>query len=279
MAEAVATATELSGRRCRPLLGTFVEIAAPAGHHAAIDAAFAAVAHIHARMSFHEEGSDLAALRRAPVGAAVEVDRETVAVLRIAAALHARSGGLFDVAVGAALVAAGRLPHPPAIAQPSLMLGTAADIELIDDTHVSCRAPLLIDLGGIAKGHAVDLAIETLGAAGVDHAVVNAGGDLRVLGNTPEPVWLREADGSTPMAIAVADAALASSSRPEQGSVHLGYGRVPLPAPQAVTVIADRCVIADAMTKAALADPELAAMMLNELGGAIVDRTALGLAA
>lgn len=264
-------------RRCRPLLGTFVEIAVPDGFESVIAGAFDAIAHVHARMSFHEEGSDLAALRRAPAGTAVAVDPHSVAVLRIACDLHAQSGGLFDVAVGANLVVAGFLPQP-ADCPIEGRIGTTGDIQLLDDSHVACAQPMLIDLGGIAKGYAVDVATEALAAAGVPHAIVNAGGDLRVLGDRPEPVHLRNADGMVDGLIEIADAAVASSSnrhmRRQTGrgmvSPHLGRARLPLLSDHAVTIIAETCVIADAMTKIAMADPQLADAMLATWGGEII---------
>lgn len=282
----MAEASPLSVRRCRPMLGTFVEIAAPAGAERAVDAAFAAVAHVQARMSFHDEASDLAALRRAPAGEGVKVDRETMTVLRAAAALHVESEGLFDVAIGARLVASGFLPRPPGV-DPARMTGDAGDIEILDDTHVRCRRPLLIDLGGIAKGHAVDRAVDALRAAGVGEAVVNAGGDLRVLGVTPRAVWLREADGTLGPALMLADAALASSAnllgrRRRGGRVavpHIGRGGVAASVDHAVSVVAPRCIQADALTKVALAEPARAAAMLARRGGAIVARAPVAVAA
>ena len=95
--------------RCRPLLGTFVEITVPDGFGAAVDAAFARIAHIHGRMSFHEATSDLASIRQAPPYTAIIVDRDTHEVLKIAAALYETTDGLFDVTVGRPLVRAGFL--------------------------------------------------------------------------------------------------------------------------------------------------------------------------
>ena len=268
---------DLALRRCRPLLGTFVEIAAPAGMEAAVEAAFAAITRLHRSMSFHEETSDLARLRRAPAGSLVEVDVETVEVLRVAATLHRRSGGLFDVAIGARLVATGFLPRPAGVSL-CAMVGTAGDIEIIDDSRVRCRRPMLIDLGGLAKGHAVDRAAAILAGAGAERAIVNAGGDLRVVGGRGQVIHLRDADGRIDGAVEIADAAIASSSnrhlrrRHRGGEVapHLGRNHAAVLAEEAVTIIAGRCIIADAMTKVALADRRLAMEMLAELGGEIV---------
>jgi thiamine biosynthesis lipoprotein len=273
-------------RRCRPLLGTFVEVAAPAGFETVIASAFDAIAHVHARMSFHEETSDLALLRRAKAGDSITVDPETVEVLRIAKDLHGRTGGLFDVAIGVDLVAAGFLPLPPGL-ELSAIVGTTRDLVILANDRVACLAPMLIDLGGIAKGYAVDRAIDVLAAAGVPRAIVNAGGDLRVLGDIPETIHLREVDGSVLGAIEIADAAVASSgchagNRLAGAQIltpHLGRAREPVVAREAVTVIARRCVVADAMTKVALADPALAATVLDDLDGAIIARPHQNMAA
>ena len=256
------------------MLGTFVEIAAVGLDATAIDAAFSAVARVHAAMSFHEETSDLARLRQAAVGATVIVAEDTVSVLYIALDLHRRSNGLFDVAIGATMVARNLLPCPPGLRTAS-MPGTAADIEILDGRHVRCHRPMLIDLGGIAKGHAVDRAAEVLIAAGAEQAIVNAGGDLRVIGGTPQRIALRGADGLLDTAIDLADAALASSGGDafvDVAAPQLDQGCRPVKRRGPVTVVADRCIIADAMTKVVLADPELAAVMLADLGGASVVR-------
>jgi thiamine biosynthesis lipoprotein len=47
-----------------------------------------------------------------------------------------------------------------------------------------------IDLGGIAKGYAVDRAIELLKAAGISHAIVSAGGDSRIIGDHRGRPWV-----------------------------------------------------------------------------------------
>ena len=189
-------------------------------------------------------------------GDLVAVDAETVAVLRLAARLFADSGGLFDVTIGRQLVASGFLPrvgaHPL-----SRFAGNATDIEIVDGAHVRCRRPVLIDLGGIAKGHAVDLAVAAMRSAGAARGIVNAGGDLRVFGDVAETIWLRGGDGALQYAIEVRDAAVASSSnllsrRRAHGaktSPHFGRARKPVFCDRTITVVAPECAFADAMTR------------------------------
>jgi len=260
--------------RCQPWLGTFVEITVPASAIDRVEMAFAAIRHVHERMSFHADDSDLARLRAAVSGQVVRVDRETCFVLSKALDLYRASGGLFDVGVGARLARAGFLPAKSA-AGDVVAFGTCADIEIVGEDAVLLRRPVLIDLGGIAKGHAVDRAIAVLREADVPAACVNAGGDLRVFGACGWPIGLRDADGVVRQHLSLTEAAIASSAnlldrREAEGrewSPHIGAGGVPVLCDERVTVIADTCLLADAMTKIALADRGLAAEMLRVSDG------------
>ena len=264
--------------RCRPLLGTFVEITVPEGDGTAAEQAFAAIEHVQRRMSFHESGSDLARLRDADPDTIVMVDRATVEVLRVAIDLHLASGGLFDVAIGCALVRSGFLPRA-GLGQLRAYPGTMADLDLIDDTHVCVRRRTLLDLGGIAKGFAVDRAIAVLEHAGVAAALVNAGGDLRGFGPRDWPVHLRDADGEVRFMVPIRNCAMATSSnlvnrrryRGSEQSPHIGAGGKCVLVSHRVSVIAATCIAADALTKVALADPALAGRLAGRYGARLLD--------
>ncbi len=88
---------------------------------------------------------------------------------------------------------------------------------MIASNTVSLRKPLWIDLGGIAKGYAVDQAIAAMDLAADVQCSVNAGGDLRIQGPAPERVLLRAPadDGQVPV-VELDNASLASSSGREQ---------------------------------------------------------------
>lgn len=263
--------------RCQPWLGTYVEISVAETDMGAVEAAFRAIAHIHARMSFHSTDSDPARLRSARPGEAVRVDEETVSVLRMAITLHEATDGLFDVAVGRALVRGRFLPRE-GITHLSRYTGTTTDIEILDDWHVRCRKRLLIDLGGIAKGHAVDRAVAALQAADVQSGLVNAGGDLRAFGDRDWQVQLRDADDVVRHGLAIRNCAMASSAnlhdrRRVQGvplSPHIGRDGTPSLVDHRVTVLAEQCVIADAMTKVAMADMDLADRILAKHNGYVL---------
>jgi len=274
-------------RRARPALGTLVEIGVEglpeAAALAAIEAAFAEVAAVQRCMSFHASDSDLARLHRAACGSVVRVDARTFAVLRMAQRVALASQGAFDVSVAARLVRLGLLPRPASPFEPAPDANWR-DIELPDDCSVRLRRPLWIDLGGIAKGYAVDRAIGILAGRGASHALVNAGGDLRVHGARATPVFLRVGQRvpRTPQ-LELSDAAIASSApdgfddaapRP-----HLhGATRATVRGGASASVVAAQCMVADALTKVVLAaEPECSARVLAAFGAhALVHRPTSG---
>jgi thiamine biosynthesis lipoprotein len=251
-------------RRARPLLGTFVEIAAEAASgtalDAAIEAAFADVAEVHRLMSFHEVDSDVGRLNREAHGRPVVVHDWTYQVLQAAIALNRRSAGVFDIAVAPVLQAKGWLPRfdgDAAVAGAPPREG----IELLTGSAVRFRDNRVrIDLGGIAKGFAVDRARDALCRHGVTSGIVNAGGDLAVIGNTPQTVYVRDPRDPRRLicSIALANEALASTARRFDPFESAGTDETavidpatssPATALAGVTVRAPSCMIADALTK------------------------------
>jgi thiamine biosynthesis lipoprotein len=267
-------------RRARPLLGTFVTIAVgnlpEPDAVAAIEAGFAAIADIHRLMSFHEQGSDLGRINRDAFEAQVQVDRRTFAVLTQAADLSAASGGAFDVTVAAALVASGFLPRPAYDHEPDAV-ASWRDIELIPPDRVRFRRRLWIDLGGIAKGYAVDRAAEAMALPDGAQCSINAGGDLRVGGPETERVLLRapRAEGAAVPVVALRNASLASSSgiddRRRAGGTTVGphldaRRRHSVGTRSFVSVVADSCMIADGLTKIVLARRDGSGAILRKYG-------------
>jgi thiamine biosynthesis lipoprotein len=181
-------------RRARPLLGTLVDIAASGADavslHRAVDRAFHEIARVHALMSFHASGSDVTRLNRLAHRASVTVHPWTFAVLREARLTARASRGLFDITVAPRLVRAGVLPVPRGVPRPHPR-AHQDDVVLLAGNRVRFRRPLLIDLGGIAKGFAVDRALHALRAAGVPQAMVNAGGDIACYGSEAQTIHVR----------------------------------------------------------------------------------------
>ena len=262
--------------RSQPWLGTLVSIrvGGMAGReaHCAIDAAFREVATVHHLMSFHDPGSDLSRLNRT-VGEPVEVHPYTSEVLHQALSFSASTDGCFDVTVGAELVEWELLPRLDAgKASP----GSWRDIQLLKANQVKFHRPLCVDLGGIAKGFAVDRATECLRMHGAMQTVVNAGGDIRVQGTDAEPIRLSaESSMDTKPVLELTDGSVASSSGHLQrrwygGRVcgpHVdGVRRSPAPTDRFVCVVAERCVVADALTKVVMVKSRDSKAVLRQFG-------------
>lgn len=273
--------------RARPLLGTRVAIKvtglAEADAHRAIDEGFAVVATIHGLMSFHEAGSDVSALNRNAAREAVTVAPETYEVMRHGLDLAAASKGVFDFTVASELVAWGFLPRPEGApdADPK---ASWRDVELLEGHRVRFHRPLWIDLGGIAKGYAVDCAVAKVTAEAATQCCVNAGGDLRVHGSTAERVLLRTGvAGDTVPVVEIENGSLASSTGREHLKRHDGrlvgphlHGtqRGTVGTRSFVSVAAQECVMADALTKVVLARGADAEPLLRAYGATAYLHTA-----
>ena len=273
-----------SARRARPLLGTFVEVtaggASPDRLDAAIERAFAAVAEVHRLMSFHEGGSDVSRLNRCALSGPLAVDPQTFEVLEWSRRFAEASEGCFDITVAAQLVDWRLLPRPVCAYVPDRQ-GSWRDVELLPDGTVRFRRPIWIDLGGIAKGYAVDRAIDSLRDAGIPWGCVNAGGDLRVLGREAARVQLEPRHGNercVPV-LEVANGSVASSGggRRHRGAVgpHVhGIARHAVGGHAFVSVVADRCLVADALTKIVLTQGPRSEAVLCRYGARAHVRTA-----
>lgn len=251
------------------MLGTFVEIRVvglPSPQaKAAIDAAFRQVARVHALMSPHEPTSDVARLNRAPLRRAIRVHAWTRRVLAAAAKLSRESGGEFDITA------------------PANAGGDWRDIELLPNRRIRRRCRVQIDLGGIAKGFAVDRAVATLRARGASAGAVNAGGDLRVFGGKLERVSVRHpANPSIVLPLLdLTEGAVATSAnyldprgagrlrRPRGRRLWVGQG--------SVSVCAASAMVADALTKIVAAiGPYRARPLLRQYAAAAVVLTRRG---
>jgi len=253
-------------QRARPLLGTLVEVraqgASATAFDVAADAAFDAIAQVHALMSFHDAGSDLRRIARARAGERLVVHPHTAAVLRSAQRWARASGGAFDAGCAPRAVEEGWLPAPADGTPPGpLPFEDALELE---GHAVQVHAPVWLDFGGIAKGYAVDLAVAKLRRAGVRTGAVNAGGDLRVFGTLEETVHVRspfDAAQLWPVA-ALKDSACATSA---SGAVaRRGADGADGPAPRSVTVLAPTACAADALTKIVWQQGELASELLRK---------------
>jgi len=265
-------------QRARPLLGTVVSIGIRGlpwvEANQRIDAAFQSIAEIHRLMSFHEFGSEVSRLNREAAFHPVTVDPRTFYVLAQAISFAAASEGVFDITVAGELAEHGLLPRPEGACQPDAA-ASWRDIELDRGGSIRFHRPLWIDLGGIAKGYAVDQAIECMQSYPGLQACVNAGGDLRVSGPAAQLVQLNLLAVDGARAVRLQDGSLASSSgRPlrrgrgrDLVGPHIdGLRRRTMGTRSFVSVLAQHCLIADAFTKIVMATGVRSESLLRRFG-------------
>jgi FAD:protein FMN transferase len=220
--------------RARALLGTLVSIRADTDE-IGLRRAFAAVETVHGLMSAHSDGGDLAAINLHAHRRAVRVHPWTYRVLRSARAISRASQGAFDPTLG--------------------RRASWADIQLLPRNEVKLARLARLDLGGIAKGFAVDLAVAALRREGATIGCVNAGGDLRFFGRRAQLVRVR-VPASPTQAVPLAETterAFATSGTYFGGEIVDARDQSPLCAGHSVTVSAGSCMVADALTKAVAA--------------------------
>lgn len=172
------------------------------------------------RFSRFRRDSELEALNDA-AGRPFHVSDLMMSVLGTALRAARATDGLFDPMLGGRMIELGYdrtyeelKPQRAAAVLPEWRAAAWRAI-VMDPERGTVQLPVgyRIDLGGIAKGMAVDAALEALVAEGAQYAAVNAGGDLAVAGLPPgEESWSVAIDGATETTVAIRRGALATSS-------------------------------------------------------------------
>jgi FAD:protein FMN transferase len=296
---APAHATGYSATRAELVMGTIAQITiADGASDAAFEAGFAALRRVDASMSLYRSESQLVRVNAHAAEHAEPVDPDLFACLTRARVLSDLTDGAFDVTVLPLLRAWGAYPdltylpagRIDAVGWGGLLLDPVAHAVRFR------RVGMGIDLGGIAKGFALDRARAALAAAGVPRAVVDLGGNLALVGDGPADGWriaVRDpADPDATLGVLVLDRDQAVSTSgnyardfPTEGwrvPSHVFDPRTgrPVPGKLAVTVWAPDATTADALSTALLVlGPEGAADVLARLpdvGALFVDDAGSG---
>lgn len=244
----------------------------------AIRRGFRAIRRIHRLMSFHESDSDVSRLNRLAHRRPIAVHDHTRTVLRLAQRMARSSAGVFDITVAPALATTHFLPAPRLAPAPDPS-ARWRDITIQPSGRIRFRRPLWIDLGGIAKGYAVDAAVLAMRTPAGVSAYVNAGGDLRITGPQAAPILLDTGARARRLqpVLELTNRALASScglrARRRQGRGWIGphrhgIDRQALPTGTFVAVVARECATADALTKIVLACGSRSSKILRRFGAA-----------
>lgn len=153
---------------------------------------------LHETLHAWRPASELSRINAAfAAGETVETTPEIAALVSDAAAMSVRSGGLFNPAIGHLIQLWGFqrdefLPVRPDEARLRELVAARpdmGDISIDGNRLTSANRAVRLDLGGYAKGHALDLAAAYLRAQGVKGALVNIGGNIIAIGSHGDRPW------------------------------------------------------------------------------------------
>ena len=236
---------------------------------AALDAVFAEMHRIDGLMSHYKPESQLSRINREAASAPVAVDRELAQLIAKSLEFSEMSGGAFDITYASVgYLYDYREKRHPTDAEIKAALPAVNWRHVVVDAGASTvrflEPGVRIDLGGIAKGYAVDRSIQLLAARGIDHARVTAGGDSRLLGDRrgrPWMVGIRHPDDAdrVVLRLPLEDTAISTSGDYErffdEGGVRYHHiidpatGKSP-DAVRSVTVIGPDATLTEGLTKA-----------------------------
>jgi len=156
----------------------------------ALAMAQAELSRIEGLMSSWIENSEISRFNAAGARQPVKLSAETLDLLRAARDASEATGGAFDVTcrplieLWRAAGESGQRPTTAEIAEAQMVTGWLG-ITLSEHEAIKSSAPIRVDLGGIAKGYAIDRAVEAMREFGVAGGMVDVGGDLRCFGRPP----------------------------------------------------------------------------------------------
>ncbi len=252
-----------------------IEVTLPGGEgRAAAEIVFDVFREVDAEMSEWKPTSPLSAVNAAAGDHPVAVPRPLLEVVQRGLAIGARTDGAFDVTWAALWGLWDFKAEKPRVPDEEEIRARIALVDFravrIDEASASIYLPrkgMMIGLGGIAKGYALDLSAARLRAAGVSDFLISAGGQLYAGGRNGARAWragIRDPRG-TPAdyftALTLQDVSLSTSGDYERFFVldgrryhHILDPRTGRPAegPRSVTVISPDATLADAMSTAML---------------------------
>lgn len=283
-------------KKAETLLGTIIEITVADKDkprqfvYQAIEKAFAEIERVDNLLSRFNPGSDISRINATGSVRPIKVSLETIKLIEKSVEFSRLTRGAFDITVGPLVETWAikekhkrRLPSPEQVRAALNKVGYQnIDIIKTRQSVFLVHPAMSLDLGGIAKGYAVDRAIAVLREEGIRNALVNAGGDVYALGMRGEAKKWRVAVQHPRRRKAVLavlepeDMALATSGDYQKyieidgrRYSHIINPRTGAPcedAPASVTVLAEDCLSADALaTSIFVLGPQEGISLVNRL--------------
>ena len=254
--------------------------------------AFKRIAALDAITSDYLQTSELMSICKRAAGRKIRVSADLFRVLEKSQEMAERSGGAFDVTIGPVARLwrharrVGELPDPQRLAQAMSLVGyDKFQLDRATRSVTLERAGMQLDLGGIAKGYAVDEAMTVLKQKGVTRALIAGGGDILVSGSPPgSQGWvidigsLERSNEPDSRYLLLRDRAVSTSGDAQQhveiGGVRYSHIVDPktglgLKGHNSVTVVAPNCTTSDALaTAASVLGPHTGSRLIESTPGA-----------
>lgn len=291
-----------SYQKSRPLLDTYVTITvvseSPDRADTAIEKAFNRIERFGDLVNFYSEKSEVSAINRNAGIQGVSVSAETLDLIEKAISVATISEGAFDPTIGPQI----RLWDFVKKARPSddeirknriLVNYRNVHVDKKNATVFLKKKGMLLDLGGIAKGYAADLAVESLKQSGMSAGLVSVAGDIKAFGLKPDKkAWVvgiqnprqTDRDDEIIARVTLRDKAISTSGDYQRFFIMDGrrYHHLLIPGTgypadscQSVSVIADEGVMTDALSTALfILGPAKGLELANTMGidAMIIDR-------
>lgn len=236
--------------------------------HELSEKGFHEMARIEKIMSLSDQKSELSMINRMAGDSPLEISSEMTEVLDLGLRLSALSDGYFDPTIGSCVAEKNPLAE---ISRKDRGRATWRDLKM-EEGELSFNQPVALDLGGMTKGYLVDVVAKSLGER-VDY-FVNLEGHQRMRPWAQRNAGIRVPDPDyfisleCPMqasAVATSAPSLLDGTNP----IFCPYSREPVRASHSVSVFAESCMLADALTKVAFLAP-LAKEIMREMNAVAI---------
>jgi thiamine biosynthesis lipoprotein len=262
--------------------------AKPASLRAAAEEALTEVERIENQLSLFRPASEIARVNALAAREPVRVSPEVFALLAHAQRLSAETGGAFDITMAPLLRcwgllgrSDGQVPTPEELAEARLVCGmTLVELSRANFTVRFARDGVMLDLGAIGKGYAVEKAAEILREAGVASALIHGGTSTVYATGTPPDTDAWKIAIEQPMSGQPLTPSL-SPSDGERVAFRPGEGRSATPNSAlaiiplrneslSVSAVSGKCFVADGRTRGHVIDPRTGEPASNALLAAVV---------
>lgn len=173
-------------------MGTYARVMIFGGTEADADAAFLRIKELDELLSDYDPGSEISRISAMAGKKPVQVSPDVLEVLREAIYVAGETGGAFDPTIGALTIGVYRFGRGGDTVPGDKEIDEAKSLVNFRDLHIQGdevyleREGMMLDLGGIGKGYAVEKAVRVLKQRGVKRGMVSLSGDIKVFGGDME---------------------------------------------------------------------------------------------